>query len=247
MMRRSVYLLSRPLVSSTQPIIGSASGMVMSRPLSMMSPALHASSTRSAIALAAALPVPVVHHHAYVHGRVGQVSRSWSAIANNEEGATTSASASMERAASLTSRGVIEDGPVPRRRVLHVARTISDLKRLRHDAMHMGTGGHIPTVGFVPTMGALHEGHMSLIHRAQRQCDLVIVSIFVNPTQFAPHEDLDKYPRPIEKDLQMLRDAGVYAVFTPSPAEMYGTDPKHDTFVDIGKHLRQPLHLLVQH
>ncbi|MFM8583831.1 MAG: pantoate--beta-alanine ligase [Planctomycetaceae bacterium] len=76
-------------------------------------------------------------------------------------------------------------------------------------------------VGFVPTMGALHAGHRSLIEQARRDCDVVVVSIFVNPTQFAPHEDLSKYPRPLEADLGLCAGAGADLVFHPSVAAMY--------------------------
>lgn len=77
------------------------------------------------------------------------------------------------------------------------------------------------TVGLVPTMGALHDGHRSLMNAASAQCDVVALTIFVNPLQFAPTEDLSKYPRPIEHDLELARAAGVGVVFTPTVEEMY--------------------------
>ncbi len=76
-------------------------------------------------------------------------------------------------------------------------------------------------VGLVPTMGALHEGHLSLVRAALGQCQTVAVSIFVNPAQFGPHEDLSRYPRAMEKDAALLEQLGVHYLFAPQPAEIY--------------------------
>ena len=96
--------------------------------------------------------------------------------------------------------------------------TIADL-RARLDAAR--TAGR--TVGFVPTMGFLHDGHASLMRAARAECDLVVVSIFVNPLQFAPTEDLDAYPRDIDGDTALAEAAGVDVLFVPSGTEMYPT------------------------
>jgi len=86
-------------------------------------------------------------------------------------------------------------------------------------------------IGFVPTMGALHEGHLSLVRAAKEQCDVVAASIFVNPTQFGPNEDLAKYPRPFERDREMLEAEKIELLFAPTVEEMY---PKGaTTFVNV--------------
>ncbi|MEU2255965.1 pantoate--beta-alanine ligase [Nocardia xishanensis] len=82
------------------------------------------------------------------------------------------------------------------------------------------------TVGLVPTMGALHEGHLEIVRRAKRTNQVVIVSIFVNPLQFAANEDLDKYPRTLDADVELLRAEGVDLVFAPSASDMYPDGPR---------------------
>ena len=77
------------------------------------------------------------------------------------------------------------------------------------------------TIGLVPTMGALHEGHLSLVREARRMSDIVVVSVFVNPTQFAPGEDFEKYPRDLTKDTALLTDYNVDYIFAPTPDEIY--------------------------
>jgi pantoate--beta-alanine ligase len=77
------------------------------------------------------------------------------------------------------------------------------------------------SIGLVPTMGALHEGHLSLVREARRMCDVVVVTIFVNPTQFAPGEDFERYPRDLTKDTTILADYNVDYIFAPPPEEVY--------------------------
>jgi len=102
---------------------------------------------------------------------------------------------------------------------MELCKTKADLRRTL--APLRGSGA---TIGLVPTMGYLHDGHIALVRAARDTCDHVVASIFVNPTQFGPNEDLDSYPRDTDRDLALLRAEGVAAVFVPDPAEMYHPD-----------------------
>ena len=99
---------------------------------------------------------------------------------------------------------------------MEIVRTIADLRS--HIASWRSAGAR---VGLVPTMGALHQGHLALVRAAQVECERVVATIFVNPKQFAPNEDLDAYPRREEADLAMLRSARIALVFMPDVAEVY--------------------------
>lgn len=94
--------------------------------------------------------------------------------------------------------------------------TIQDIRAYVHAQKALGK-----SIALVPTMGALHEGHLTLIRTAKQSADIVIVSVFVNPTQFGPNEDYDAYPRTLDADCQGATNAGADAVFAPSPSEMY--------------------------
>ncbi|TWU30118.1 pantoate--beta-alanine ligase [Bythopirellula polymerisocia] len=88
------------------------------------------------------------------------------------------------------------------------------------------------TVGLVPTMGALHEGHLRLVDASLAECDRTVVSIFVNPTQFGPGEDEDRYPRTLDRDCSLLAERGCPMVFAPSASAIYR--PGHETYVEVG-------------
>ncbi|WP_301170805.1 pantoate--beta-alanine ligase [Brevibacillus nitrificans] len=94
--------------------------------------------------------------------------------------------------------------------------TIAEMRVHIKEARRLGK-----TIGIVPTMGFLHQGHLSLVKAAREKCDLVVMSIFVNPLQFGPNEDFERYPRDIEHDRQMAQSAGVDLLFTPEVSEMY--------------------------
>ena len=109
---------------------------------------------------------------------------------------------------------------------MQIITTKSELTRQSAACLRQGK-----TIGFVPTMGALHEGHASLIRRACSENEVCFVSIFVNPTQFNNAEDLQKYPRTLEKDAQLLESLGVHFVFAPTPDEMYSAEEMAAPFV----------------
>ena len=112
-------------------------------------------------------------------------------------------------------------------------RTVSELRAFAEGERAAGR-----RLALVPTMGALHAGHLALVAEARRRAERVLVSVFVNPTQFAPHEDLASYPRDLESDLEKCRRAGVDAVFAPEPAELYPEGAQ--TWVEVAE-LSKPL------
>lgn len=123
-------------------------------------------------------------------------------------------------------QGVLVHSNFEERRTMKIAYTVEDVKSQVRQWKKEGL-----TVGLVPTMGYLHEGHESLIKRAVAENDRVVVSVFLNPTQFAPNEDLASYPRDFEADTKLCEGAGAALVFHPEPSEMYAEDAC--TFVDM--------------
>jgi pantoate--beta-alanine ligase len=106
--------------------------------------------------------------------------------------------------------------PSPQQSSLKVCTTIDEMRTACRAIRRAGR-----RLGFVPTMGALHEGHLSLVRAARASCDAVAASIFVNPTQFSPNEDLAKYPRSLDRDRQLLEHEGIEILFVPTVEEMY--------------------------
>jgi pantoate--beta-alanine ligase len=113
---------------------------------------------------------------------------------------------------------------------------VSTVAQLREEVGNARRAGK--TIGFVPTMGALHEGHLSLVRASRAECDFTVVSIYVNPSQFAPNEDFDKYPRMLENDLALLAGCRTDLVFAPSNEEVYPAG--HATWVDV-ENVAEPL------
>lgn len=109
---------------------------------------------------------------------------------------------------------------------MRLVKTIAETKKIIRLEKHKGK-----TIGFVPTMGYLHKGHLSLVHIARRKSEFLVVSIFVNPTQFSPDEDLKKYPWDIKRDLKLLKQEGTDLVFYPSVKQIYPSDYK--TYVQV--------------
>jgi pantoate--beta-alanine ligase len=107
-------------------------------------------------------------------------------------------------------------------------RTVRTIREVR-DALAPHRGG---VIGLVPTMGAFHAGHLALIRAARSQCEYVVISLFVNPTQFGPREDLDRYPRDEARDAALAADLGIDLLFAPTAGEVYR--PGHDTWVEPG-------------
>jgi len=109
---------------------------------------------------------------------------------------------------------------------MRITRTIAETRAILHDerALHH-------TIGLVPTMGAFHEGHLSLMRQARSDCDCVVVSLFVNPTQFVPGEDLERYPRDFDRDADLAEQVGANVLFAPAAEEVYPEG--YQTYVEV--------------
>ena len=116
--------------------------------------------------------------------------------------------------------------------MIKIVKTVAEVRELVKAQKRVGK-----SVGLVPTMGYLHEGHKSLIDRAVKENDFVVVSDFVNPTQFGPNEDFESYPRDIMKDAELCEKAGADVIFNPEPEEMYQNQLTGVTMSEITKHL----------
>src|SRR4030043_2150977 len=111
---------------------------------------------------------------------------------------------------------------------MEIITNVKEMKKVSYQARQLGR-----TIAFVPTMGFFHEGHLSLMKEGRKRGDILVVSLFVNPTQFGPSEDFQKYPRDFERDKKMAEEAGADILFAPDPGEMYPSD--HQTVVHVQK------------
>lgn len=109
---------------------------------------------------------------------------------------------------------------------MKVVKTVEDVRNFVNEQKKQGK-----SIGLVPTMGFLHKGHRSLIERARKENDAVIVSVFVNPTQFGPNEDYDNYPKDLESDMKMCEKCGVDLIFNPNPENIY--EMHHKTYINV--------------
>src|SRR5438477_3212042 len=116
-------------------------------------------------------------------------------------------------------RAMFETAPTRMQSIASRMQLVETIDEMRHVVADLRTKGQ--SIAFVPTMGALHEGHLTLIDEAKRVADIVIMSIFVNPLQFGPSEDFDRYPRTLDDDAKLATERGVDFLFTPTREDMY--------------------------